>query len=102
VPTNLWRRSRPPIQWCRFRATKFLTAKLWDVGNSAPFGHRGDLDTIYAAIVAHGGEATASEAEFEALPNSDQAAVVVFLKSLMMPIINHKDPNPQMVGSPTF
>jgi hypothetical protein len=81
---------------------QFLTAKLWDVGNSAPFGHRGDLDTIYAAIVAHGGEATASEAEFEALPNSDQAAVVVFLKSLMMPIINHKDPNPQMVGSPTF
>ncbi len=81
---------------------QFLTAKLWDVGNSAPFGHRGDLDTIYAAIVAHGGEATASDAEFEALPNSDQAAVVVFLKSLMMPIINHKDPNPQMVGSPTF
>ena len=38
---------------------QFLTAKLWDVGNSAPYGHRGDLDTIFAAIVAHGGEAAA-------------------------------------------
>ncbi len=79
---------------------QFLSAKLWDVGNSAPFGHRGDLDTIYAAIVAHGGEATISEAQFEALPNSDQAAIVAFLKTLVMPIIKN-DPNPQQSGSPS-
>jgi hypothetical protein len=64
---------------------QFLTAKLWDVGNSGPYGHRGDLDTIYAAIVAHGGEANASEAEYEALPDSDQSAIVAFLKTLVMP-----------------
>jgi hypothetical protein len=74
---------------------QFLTAKLWDVGNSAPYGHRGDLDTIYAATVAHGGEATASEAQFEALADSDQSAVVAFLKTLVMPVVNN-DPNPQM------
>jgi hypothetical protein len=78
---------------------EFLTAKLWDVGNSAPFGHRGDLDTIYAAIVAHGGEANSSEAQFEGLRNSDQAAIVAFLKRLVMPIIKN-DPNPQQAGSP--
>ena len=80
---------------------QFLTAKLWDVGNSAPFGHRGDLDTIFAAIVAHGGEATSSEAEFAALPDADQTAIVMFLKTLVMPILAN-NPNPQQAGSPKF
>jgi hypothetical protein len=76
---------------------QFLTAKLWDVGNSGPWGHRGDLDTIYAAITAHGGEATTSEAQFEALSNSDQLAVVTFLKTLQMPILPmNLDPNVNM------
>jgi hypothetical protein len=39
-------------------------------------GHRGDLDTIYAAITAHGGEATLSESQIEALSNFDQLAIV--------------------------
>jgi cytochrome c peroxidase len=78
---------------------QFLTAKLWDVGNSGPWGHRGDLDTIYAAITAHGGEATTSEAAFEALANSDQLAVVTFLKSLQMPILPISvDPNVGMTN----
>ena len=64
------------------------------MGNSAPWGHRGDLDTIYAAITAHGGEATTSESQFEALSNSDQLAVVTFLKTLQMPILPaNLDPN---------
>jgi Di-haem oxidoreductase, putative peroxidase len=76
----------------------FLTARLWDVGNSAPWGHRGDLDTIFESIVAHGGEATQSEAEFERLSNSDQSAVVGFLKTLMMPNVPN-DANPQQLPS---
>jgi hypothetical protein len=80
---------------------QFLTAKLWDTGNSGPWGHRGDLDTIYAAITAHGGEATASESQFEALSNSDQLAVVTFLKTLQMPILPaNQDPNVNMPGAP--
>jgi hypothetical protein len=78
---------------------EFLTAKLWDVGNSAPWGHRGDLDTIYAAIVAHGGEAAPVEAAFEGLQAADQSAVVAFLKTLVMPLVPN-DPNPQQAGSP--
>jgi hypothetical protein len=80
---------------------QFLTAKLWDVGNSGPFGHRGDLDTIYAAIINHGGEAVSSEAQFEALPNADQLAVVGFLKTLQMPILPmQRNPPPQMARLP--
>ena len=76
----------------------FLTAKLWDVGNSAPWGHRGDLDTIVEAILAHGGEAAQSEADFEQLSNADQSSVVAFLKTLVMPN-QPNDPNPQQVPS---
>lgn len=60
----------------------FLTRKLWDVGNSAPYGHRGDLTTITEAILAHGGEARASRDAFVALSVEEQAAIVKFLKTL--------------------
>jgi hypothetical protein len=83
---------RPPYH-------QFLTAKLWDTGNSGPWGHRNDLDTLYEAIVAHGGEATAVTAAFEALADPDQLAVVAFLKTLKMPIMLN-NPQPQQVGSP--
>jgi len=57
---------------------QFMTAKLWDACNSSPYGHRGDLDTIFAAIINHSGEATRAESQFEALPDPDQAAIVRF------------------------
>jgi hypothetical protein len=63
---------------------QFLTRKLWDVGNSDPYGHRGDLTTITEAILAHGGEARRSRDGFAALPASDQAAIVEFLKTLQI------------------
>ena len=62
----------------------FLTRKLWDVGNSAPYGHRGDLTTITEAIVAHGGEARVSRDNFVALSVENQAAIVKFLKTLQV------------------
>ena len=34
---------------------EFLTRKLWDAGNSNPYGHRGDLSTLTEAIHFHGG-----------------------------------------------
>ena len=62
----------------------FITRKLWDVGNSAPYGHRGDLTTIAEAILAHGGEARAARDAFAARPVGNQAAVVNFLKTLVV------------------
>jgi CxxC motif-containing protein (DUF1111 family) len=63
---------------------QFLTRKLWDVGNSAPYGHRGDLTTMTEAISFHGGEGRASRDAFFAMPKADQAAVIEFLKTLQV------------------
>ena len=60
----------------------FITRKLWDVGNSGPWGHRGDLTTITEAILAHGGEARAARDAFAGCLPEDQRAVVRFLKTL--------------------
>lgn len=64
----------------------FLTRKLWDVGSSAPYGHRGDLTTITEAILAHGGEARHTMDAFVARPFEQQAALVAFLKTLQVVI----------------
>lgn len=63
---------------------EFITRKLWDVGNSAPYGHRGDLTTLTEAIYFHGGEARASRNQFFAAPESNQAAIIEFLKTLQV------------------
>ena len=62
----------------------FLTRKLWDVGSSAPYGHRGDISTITEAILYHGGEGRQSRDRFTDLVLSDQTALVAFLKSLVI------------------
>jgi cytochrome c peroxidase len=61
---------------------QFLTRKLWDAGNSAPYGHRGDLTTLTEAVHYHAGEARAVRDAFFALRAEDQAAVIEFLKTL--------------------
>lgn len=63
---------------------EFLTRKLWDVGSSAPYGHRGDLSTITQAIHFHGGDARASRDSYFALPAMERAAVIDFLKTLQI------------------
>jgi len=62
----------------------FITAKLWGVGNTEPYGHRGDLTTITENINVHGGEARASRDAYFALSKDDQNAVVEFLRSLQV------------------
>lgn len=62
----------------------FITRKLWDVGSSAPYGHRGDITTIAEAIMYHGGEARASRDQFVALSSQDQRLLVGYLKTLQV------------------
>ena len=62
----------------------FISRKLWDVGNSAPYGHRGDLTTIAEAILMHAGQARPARDVFTGLPIEDQEAVVNFLKTLQV------------------
>ncbi len=61
---------------------QFLSARLWGVGTTAPYGHRGDLTTLHEAITHHGGEATDSRRAYEALEEPDRKRVVEFLLSL--------------------
>lgn len=63
---------------------EFLTRKLWDVGNTAPFGHKGDLTTITEAIHFHGGDARESRDAFFNAPEQHQNEIVEFLKSLQI------------------
>lgn len=61
---------------------QFLTARLWGVGSSAPYGHRGDLTTLHEAIVYHGGDAAESRGAFEDLADLDRRRIIEFLLSL--------------------
>ncbi|MBA3754193.1 MAG: hypothetical protein H0X01_08680 [Nitrospira sp.] len=63
---------------------QFLTRKLWDAGNSDPYGHRGDLTTLTEAIINHGGEARQSRDAFAGLPMSERAGIIEFLKSMQV------------------
>ncbi len=63
---------------------QFLTRKLWDAGNTGPYGHRGDLTTLTEAIYHHGGEARTVRDNYFALSSDEQAEVIEFLKSLQV------------------
>ena len=63
---------------------RFLTKRLWGVGNQPPYFHHGKFTTLREAILAHGGEAAASRAEFRALEDRQRDAVVEFLKTLQV------------------
>ncbi len=60
----------------------FITAELWGVGDTAPYGHRGDMTTLDAAIRAHGGDARSSRDAYVAAGDEARADVVAFLKAL--------------------
>jgi hypothetical protein len=62
----------------------FVTRKLWDIGSSAAFGHRGDLSTISEAIEHHAGEARPARNKYSELSAHDRAAIVEFLKTLQI------------------
>lgn len=74
-----------PSQGGRPGREYFLTRKLWDVGSSAPYGHRGDITTITEAILHHGGEGRPSRDNFTRLSARLQRSVVDFLKTLTVP-----------------
>jgi len=63
----------------------FITPRLWGVGDTAPYGHRGDLTTLREAILQHGGEAASARKAFEGRPRADRNAVIEFLKHLRLP-----------------
>ncbi|WP_244293912.1 di-heme oxidoredictase family protein [Pannonibacter carbonis] len=60
----------------------FITAELWGVGNTAPYGHRGDITTLNEVILAHGGRAARVRDAYAALPEVQQQSIIAFLRTL--------------------
>ncbi len=63
---------------------EFLTARLWGVGSTEPYGHRGDLTTLYETIAAHGGDARPSRNAWLELPMEKRRQVIAFLQTLVI------------------
>jgi len=60
----------------------FLTADLWQVAESAPWGHDGRYNSMSSIILAHAGEARTSRDAYAALTGDDQIKVIKFLRTL--------------------
>ena len=63
----------------------FTTARLWGVGDTAPYLHDGRALDIHDAIVAHGGEAQPVRDVFVSLGPEPQSDIIRFLKRLRAP-----------------
>jgi hypothetical protein len=64
--------------------TQFMTAPLWGVGSTAPYGHDGRSINLEEVILRHGGEAQASRDAFAHLSEGLQTLVLRFLQSLVL------------------
>jgi len=62
----------------------YMTAELWGIASTGPYGHRGDLTTLDEVIRAHGGKASASARAYETLEDADRSALIAFLKTLVI------------------
>ncbi|MEH6720316.1 MAG: di-heme oxidoredictase family protein [Aurantimonas endophytica] len=60
----------------------FMTAELWGLADTAPYGHRGDVTTLDEVIRAHGGAAEAGASGYRELPEADRSALIAWLKTL--------------------
>lgn len=66
-------------------ADEWRTPPLWGVADSGPYLHDGRAATLEEAIQLHAGQGAAAARAFTALPASDQANLIAFLKTLKAP-----------------
>ncbi len=60
----------------------FMTAELWGIASTAPYGHRGDYTTLDGIIRDHGGDASDAARAYEKKDKTDRDALIAFLKTL--------------------
>jgi hypothetical protein len=63
---------------------QFMTAELWGVGSTAPYGHRGDFTTLDGIIRAHGGEGRQSRDAYLKASDETRSDLIAFLKTLVI------------------
>ncbi len=64
--------------------TQFRTTPLWGAAHSAPYGHDGASLDLEAVINRHAGEAAASQRAFATASPADRAALMAFLRCLVL------------------
>lgn len=64
--------------------SRFVTRRLWGIGNQGPYFHHGKFTTLREAVLAHAGEAQAVTDSFVALSAYERDCVIEFLKSLQV------------------
>ncbi len=72
----------PGIESGAATQTEFRTAPLWGLSKTAPYFHDGSADSIDQAIRKHDGEALMIRQAYQALSDSDRAALLAFLDTL--------------------
>lgn len=60
----------------------FMTAELWGVAATAPYGHRNDFTTLDAVIRAHAGDAAAAADAYRRASDQQRSSLIAFLKTL--------------------
>jgi hypothetical protein len=63
---------------------KHLTAALWGVGSTGPYGHDGRSINLMEVILRHGGEALSARNKFTQLSSESRDEVIAFLNSLVL------------------
>ena len=64
--------------------TVMMTAALWGVGSTSPYGHDGRSINLHEVILRHGGEAKVSRDAYAALKSADQRNLQDFLQTLIL------------------
>ena len=64
----------------------WMTRRLWGFFSEPPFLHNGRATLISDAIKAHGGDAQGARNRFLNLSQTDQEALIAFLKTLTIPV----------------
>ncbi|WP_165217912.1 cytochrome c family protein [Affinirhizobium pseudoryzae] len=62
----------------------FMTAELWGVASTPPYGHRNDMTTLDEIIRAHGGAGRTASDAYQAAEETDRQAIIAFLKTLVI------------------
>jgi len=63
---------------------KFLTKRLWGCANEPSYFHHGLFTTLRRSVLAHSGEALKQRRAFQGLGESEQDALIEFLKTLQV------------------
>jgi len=80
--------AEPLLQVDRASVSHFMTLPLWGVASTGPWMHDGRATTLTDAISLHGGEAAAVRDAYTALNERDRDAVIEFLKTQQVVVLD--------------